>query len=382
MLRRRLGALFLFAAAIATVWFFLYFPPPAPERFTAEELAPMPMQDRIDAITSSMHFSGSDGVLLYIYTNNSVHSSVAGIRNRATDEPMDITLPIRMSSMTMVYTAAVIHALILDGKLSLDDPISKYVAPELIDGVPNASVATIRQVLNHTSGIPSYATLRNQFTNNWSEEVTLDRMLPLVRRLEATGVPGEHYSYSATGYLYLGKVAERVTGKAMARLYEEIILDVIEAPNTTYNIRYPVENGIHGYGDLVRPWADTYTLWEHSGPAAGLMAPPSEIAKFFGHLFFARGKLKHLGDAMLAETYPMDDGVQLQGLGVEAAMIGDGILVAGHSGTINGYSSFAYAIPAQQVLAVGFINSKHMHHLAVMLGNTLRAVQTPLPETL
>lgn len=380
MLRRRLGTLLLAAFGAATAWFFIYAPPPAPAIFTKEELAPMPLQDRMDAITSAMQFAGSDGAILFVYSHKSVHWSVAGVRNRVTEAPMDRELPIRMSSMTMVYTAAVIHVLIEEGLVSLDDPVTKHIPPELVNGVPNASIATVRQLLNHTSGIPGYATLRNQFVNNWKEEITLERMLPLVRKLPSTGTPGEHYAYSKTGYLYLGEIAERVTGKALGKLYEEKLLDVIGTPNTTYyNIRYPIENGIHGYGNLVQPWLDTYDFWEHSGPAAGLMAPPYEVAEFLGHLFFENGKLKHIGDAMLAETVPMNDGIQVQGLGVEAATLADGTLVAGQTGTINGYSSFGYAIPSEQVLAVGFINSKHMHHLSVMLTNTLWTVLTPEP---
>ena len=163
-------------------------------------------------------------------------SGAAGIASQDGQVPMSKGTPFYLASITKLYTATAIMRLYEKGVLSLDDPMSRYLPEELIQGIhvykgkDYSQEITIKELLSHTSGIADYYTEKpkggkslfelflEEPERSWTVVETIER----ARDLEPNFPPGTDASYSDTNFQLLGKVIEAITGKLLHILYEDI----------------------------------------------------------------------------------------------------------------------------------------------------------------
>jgi len=165
-------------------------------------------------------------------------SGAAGIASQDGQVPMTKDTPIYIASITKLYTATAIMRLYEKGALSLDDPMSRYLPKELIQGIhvykgkDYSYEITIKQLLSHTSGIADYYTekpkggksLFDLFLEKPERLWTVDETIARARNdLEPKFQPGTDASYSDTNFQLLGKVIEAVTVKPLHTVYEDFI---------------------------------------------------------------------------------------------------------------------------------------------------------------
>jgi D-alanyl-D-alanine carboxypeptidase len=165
-------------------------------------------------------------------------SGAAGIASQEGQVPMTKDTPIYIASIAKLYTATATMLLYEKGRLSLDDPMSKYLPEKLIRGIhvykgkDYSSEITIKQLLSHTSGIADYytekpkggKTLFEIFLEYPERSWTEDEMIERVRNdLKPNFKPGTGASYSHTNFQLLVKVIEAVTGKPLQIIYEDFI---------------------------------------------------------------------------------------------------------------------------------------------------------------
>jgi D-alanyl-D-alanine carboxypeptidase len=113
-----------------------------------------------------------------------------------------------LGSATKQFTAAAVMQLIEQGKVKLDDSIAAY-----LPSLPEAwRVVTVHQLLNHTSGIPNYTAVP-AWQIHWAEEKTPDSLIVYTTNLPMDFAPGTKYKYDNQGYILLGMIIERVTGR-------------------------------------------------------------------------------------------------------------------------------------------------------------------------
>ena len=138
------------------------------------------------------------------------------------DIPATAQTVYRIGSVTKQFTSVAIMQLVQQGKLSLDDEITKYV--------PNAPTygrrILVRHLMNHTSGIPSYTDIPT-FGPNIRLDLSHDSLLAIVRADSLQFEPGSHFYYNNTGYYLLGMIIEKVTGKK----YGDYLRDALFVPN-------------------------------------------------------------------------------------------------------------------------------------------------------
>ena len=141
----------------------------------------------------------------------------ADLENRV---PATTTTVYAIGSLTKSFTAAAILALADDGKLSLDDPLSKFVPsfPEPGRG------ATIRQLLNHTSGIRSMTSLGPRYWAQAGREIEPADLVALFAGEPSDFPPGTDYRYSNSGYVLLGLVVEKASGTSWGAYVKERLL--------------------------------------------------------------------------------------------------------------------------------------------------------------
>lgn len=195
-------------------------------------------------------------------------------------------------SVSKQFTAMAIMLLQKDGKLSIDDPVRKYI-PELPDyGVP----LTIRHMMTHTSGLRDWGSVES--IAGWprtSREYTHAHVLDIVSRQKSLNfTPGDHYSYSNTGYNLQAIIVSRVSGMSFADFSQQRIFKPLGLTHTSwrddhtrivkhraiayseqggeYKIEMPFEN-VHGNGGLLTTVGDLLKWNENFvHPAVGDMS--------------------------------------------------------------------------------------------------------------
>lgn len=374
---RFLKPLIVFVAAMALIGgslFTVYRDKTHPPRFVPEDFAGQDMQTNMQQIADATIEGGAPGVIIHIRQTGESRTVAAGVANKAAAQPMPTEIPLRIASISKLYTAAVIHHLRAQDMFELTTPIHELLPPEMFEGIPNADEATIRQLLQHTSGVPDYYDIRSYLFSDWREPITLERMLPVIRRQDATGEAGAEYHYSNTGFLLLGEIAETVSGRPMEALIEEVITSPLGLEATYYNQHQPVSEDIHGYGTYLRPWKDTHEYWEHSGPDGGIMASASDVSAFLAALLIEDGPLSRIGADMVGE-FVLRGPRRRQGLGIETIITRSGEELFGHTGDVFGYQTISHALPERGIVIVAQINCNCSALTSSLIGNLYRAVE-------
>lgn len=352
---RKFAVLLSLITALALMIWGIYGDPTNPPRLSTEQFKGGSLQESLNKIAEATIEGGAPGLVIVVRKDGQETAISAGVANKQTNEAMPINEPLRIGSVSKVYTASVILTLSKEGYFGLDEPISKYLPSSISDTIQNADKATIRQLLNHTAGIPDYYDIRSYLLQDWTQAVTLKRMLPVSARGEVEFSAGEKFSYSNMGYILLGDIAERTTGQTLGALIDKYIQTPLALNNTYYNIKHPENARIHGYGTIFRPWADTYHLWEHSGPDGGIVATASDTAKFLEALTFSGAPMQSIGQQML-ETTVTSDKRQEQGLGLMTIAGKNGTRLIGHTGDVFGYQTIAFSLPEESTVFVAQIN--------------------------
>jgi D-alanyl-D-alanine carboxypeptidase len=150
------------------------------------------------------------GVLVGVWSPRGTFVSATGVADLATGRPLKAAMQFKMASQTKTFTGNLILQLVGEGKVALDDHISEWIA-----GVPNGDQITIRELLNHTSG------LADGFTSPAIQAqvpagCTVDDLLTTEATFPPVAPPGTTWSYSNYGYNLLGRVVELATGQALS----------------------------------------------------------------------------------------------------------------------------------------------------------------------
>jgi D-alanyl-D-alanine carboxypeptidase len=300
------------------------------------------------AVNDSFPKAAAPGAVIAVQTPEGRWIKAVGVAKDKTDEPMEPGLHVRIGSVTKTFTGTALMRLAEKGELSLDDPISDYVAD-----VPRGGKITLSQLADMTSGIQSY-TKQDAFTDvlfNHPEKVwTPDEVLEIGIAEPPLFKPGTEFDYSNTNTVLLGLAIEKVTGETLGEVFSEQIFEPLGLTSTSW----PGKSA-----EMPEPYANGYTLQGQ---------PPDEPADatFFNPSWgFAAGDLISNADDMLvygralgtgeglltpefqeqriaslnADIPPLDENNQY-GIGISS---NHGWL--GHTGSLQGYNTTVYYHP-------------------------------------
>ena len=166
----------------------------------------------------------------------------------------------RIASVTKQFTAMLIMQMVQEGKISLDAPITKYLPNYRKD---TGDKVTIHQLLNHTSGIPDYLRLAKFRKIDTKNPYSLDEFVQYLCSDDLDFDPGTQWRYSNSGYMILGNVIAKVSGKTYWQVLDDKILGPLEMKNTGYDSTTPLlKNRASGYGKTLENYvnADYYDM--------------------------------------------------------------------------------------------------------------------------
>ena len=275
---------------------------------------------------------------------------LADIENEVPAAPQTVY---RIGSVTKQFTSVAVMQLIEQGKLSLDDEVTKYVPSAPTHG----RRILIRHLLNHTSGIPSYTDVGGSFGRVMRLDLPHDSLLATIRDDSLQFEPGSHFYYNNTGYFLLGMVIERVTGKR----YGDYLRDVLFTPNALASTVYCSEAPIIKH--RARGYNGGATMMNADYISMDLPFAAGSLCSTIGDLV-AWTRLLHSGKLVNASSFTtMTTPVKLSsgrpmsyGFGLSIDTLGSHRRVH-HGGGINGFISELAHYPDDSLTVVVLANT-------------------------
>ncbi|MCK7621830.1 beta-lactamase family protein [Streptomyces sp. RS10V-4] len=313
-------------------------PPAAAAPFTTR---PDTVQQGLDALVRS---DGMPAALAGV-TDGKGHTRAytAGVGDVATGAAVPRDGQVRIGSNTKTFTAVVVLQLVAEGKVKLDRHVDKYL-PGLLqgDGIDGGGI-TVRQLLQHTSGLPDYSKLLSDDIRYYEPRDLLD----LALRQKADFGPGKGWKYSNTNYLVAGLIVQKVTGHPLAVEIDRRVIRRAGLRHTYFpapgelRIRERHPKGYY-QASPGAPFVDA-TEWDPSWAwAAGqLVSTNSDLNRFAsellrGHLV-PEPQLKQMRRTVAAGR-PFAAGARY-GLGLVSTPLSCGGVYWGHGGSMTGYET-------------------------------------------
>jgi D-alanyl-D-alanine carboxypeptidase len=281
-----------------------------------------------------------------------------GLADRGSKRPADANTVYEIGSLTKQFTASAIMRLEAAGKLGLDDDISRYLPNFPLQG----HRVTIRNLLNHTSGIHSY-TSKPEWQPHWKDDLTPDSIVGFIARDTFDFAPGTAFRYNNTGYVLLGMIIERVSGHSYADYLESEFFKPLGLTRTHYCALHPTDpNVAKGYsgknGEFV-PAA--YLSLTHPFAAGAICSTARDIAIWEsafhqGRVLSPSAYARMTTATTLSTGKPVNYGFGLSLITMDVAKLGS-YKTFGHSGGINGFLSQQIYVPSDSLAVVVLTNS-------------------------
>ncbi|MFB6892707.1 serine hydrolase domain-containing protein [Kitasatospora sp. NPDC056327] len=299
-----------------------------------------PFQRRLTALVAD---GGAPGALAAVRDRNGrTRNHTAGVGDLATGARVPVDGQVRAGSNTKSFLAVVVLQLVAEGRVDLDASLDTYL-PGLVrgEGIDGRRI-TVRQVLQHTSGLPDYTDFLE--LSNTTRYFEPRELLDTALAHPADFAPGTAWKYSNTGYVIAGLIVQKVTGRPLGEEITKRVIDRIGLRHTYFPVQG--ESGIrerhpHGYfaEEPGAPLLDVTEMDPSWGWGAGaIVSTNTDLNRFFSALL--GGEL--LRPAQLAQMRttvpadPMGPGTRY-GLGLVSRPLPCGGVSWGHGGSIPGY---------------------------------------------
>lgn len=258
-------------------------------------------------------------------------------------KPITESTKFRIGSITKTYTAVMIFQLVEEGKLQLSDFLSKYF-PQ----IPNANKITIAQILSHRSGIPEL-----KVEGGWRLQTrTHEEVLEVIAKGKPIFEPDSQHLYSNTGYVLLGYIVEKVSGKSYQEALKQRITDKLGLKNTYFGIDNSNPNNNESLSYMhMDSWKEAQEInFSIPAGAGAIISTATDMAKFIQALF----DLKLISKGSLEQMKTMRDG---EGMGMEPFFFADKTLF-GHTGGSNVSGAWLAYEPTEKLAMAYMTNAK------------------------
>jgi peptidoglycan/LPS O-acetylase OafA/YrhL/CubicO group peptidase (beta-lactamase class C family) len=337
---------------------------PTPEPFSPE------LAQTLQGILDETVASGeTPGVVVSVrLPNGATWTGASGIADRSTDVAMQTDTRVRIGSLSKMFTAVAVLQLVEEGTLQLDAPVSQWL-PELL---PAGEQITIRNLLQHTSGLYDYLEDRKFVSEAYSDPNRIWQPEELVNyaiQFPPVFAPGAENSwdYSNTNYVLLGMVIEAATGNTLQQELQTRIFDPLDLQQTYSVIEKNVEGPqARGYS---RDSDQTDVSFSFAFGTANVVTTADDLQRFASALFtgkllkaetielmqqFVDGKGQYnmpeleYGLGLMRNRLPVDEAVQ--------SPSGEASRVVGHIGGFGGFRAAVWYAPESQMLLALSVN--------------------------
>ncbi|WP_250291750.1 serine hydrolase domain-containing protein [Frankia sp. CiP1_Cm_nod1] len=319
---------------------------------TAAHPAPEPDTSRIDpelrTLLSDGIAAGVPGAVVRVQDHRGIRQAAAGVADLATGAPLRPQARVRVGSITKTFVATVVLQLVGEGRLTLDRPVERWL-PGLLR---NGNKITVRQLLNHTSGLFDYTADPSLVAGIVRNRVFAPTELVAIAETHPGAfASGTAWEYSNTNYIVAGLLVESITHHPLGEELQRRIFKPLGLADTSF----PATTGelpgyyAHGYvpADLVptadgRPFDVTGLNPSHAWAAGAIVSSAKDVSHFYRSLMGGELLRARMLQEMKTTTVenPADPDFRY-GLGIERVQDRCGANW-GHSGAIFGYQTMAF----------------------------------------
>jgi D-alanyl-D-alanine carboxypeptidase len=343
------------------------------------------LQQKLQAKLDEWHKAGKfPGATLGVCTaDGNCFSLATGYSDTEAKRQMKPSDIMAAGSVGKTFAAAVALQLVKEGKIALDEKIEKYLGRETwFARLPNAKDITVRQLMNHTSGLIRYE-FKEQFTRDltanpdkvWRPEELVAYLLDEKAPFEA----GKGWDYSDTNYIVLGMIIERVTGKKFYDEAERRVLKPLKLKNTYPQDRREIRGLIQGYAGKDNPFGGKDQVLENGRfiinpqfewTGGGMVSNTEDLARWAKAMYEGKAFDAALLTEMLAGVPARLGRDTKYGLGVIIRPTPAG-LTYGHSGFFPGYMTDMMYFPEQKLALAVQVNTSVPQNLGKPLSRVL-----------
>ncbi|MGW6984543.1 serine hydrolase domain-containing protein [Streptomyces sp. NPDC054932] len=341
-----------------------------------------PTTPDLEALTQALRnttAAGAPGAMARFSGPDGVSVRTVGVRDKVTGAAMDPQARFRIGSVSKTFTSVVLLQLVNEGRIDLDTAVNHYL-PGLL---PDDRI-TVRHLLTHRSGladytnamfdktVPGFESVRNKVFS-YQELVNLSLAEP------RTTEPGVAYRYSNTNFVVVGMLIEKATGNGVAKEYERRIIKPLKLRNTSYVHPGTQIKGLHARGYLHpdeagAPLVDSTeqtVSWAQS--AGAVIANPADLNTFTSALLGGRLLPARMMDLMTTVTPTDATNTRHYGLGLRRYDLSCGTSVYGHTGTVQGFYTYAFSTRDGRRSLSAMANTSNKGEANTALGGTLEA---------
>ena len=311
------------------------------------------LESKIDKILKDQFKSNETGVSALVAKDGKViYRKAFGKANLELDVDMTPENVFEVGSITKQFTSVAILMLLEEGKLSLEDDITKFIS----DYPTNGKKITIHHLLTHTSGIKSYTSMQG-----FGKVMTIDKS-PLIfidffKNEPMDFDPGEKYKYNNSGYFILGYIIEKVSGIPYPKFIKERIFDKINMNSSYYGSHSEViKNRASGYRKKGNTFFNAQYISLKLPYAAGsIMSTVDDMLKWQTAITTDVFVKEETIDKAFT-NYTLNNGDKINyGYGWSIDEL-NGVPTIEHGGAIPGYLSMGIFVPSKNVYAIVFSN--------------------------
>jgi CubicO group peptidase (beta-lactamase class C family) len=311
-------------------------------------------QTRIDRVLASAFPPDGPGAAVIAVQNGEVMLRKGyGLADLELGVPIQPEMVFRVASITKEFTAALVLQLVEEGAISLEDEITDFLPDYPLRG----NKVTLRHLLTHTSGIPTFQAVPG-FQDHVRLDHTVEETLAIFAGEPFEFLPGERYSYSSSGYIVLGAILERVTGKTFEELLQERIFGAVGMQSACLGshdriIPRRVKGYTVGREGVINSPIVSMTMAFSSG---GLLMSVDDLAAWdealYGDRVLGGESRKAMWSAHMLESGQATE----YGLGwMVTEFLGHKVLM--HDGSIDGFLSTAWRLPDDRIFVAVLTNS-------------------------
>lgn len=212
-----------------------------------------------------------------------VHAAATGFRDLESRTPMTVDTLFRVQSMTKPVTAVAIMLLVDEGRLTLTDPVAKYIPA--FPASPTGRLANIRDLLTHTAGL-SGDDPSELHAIGGKQKLNLAELTPYLLKMKVQWAPGSRYEYSGPGFNLLGRIVEVVAGESFDLFVARRILEPLGMNDTSFFARPGDRNRmahvyrIDGSRLVSQPDDQSNPETRLPNPAGGLYSTAADMSRF------------------------------------------------------------------------------------------------------
>lgn len=307
----------------------------------------------IDALIAKKYSKDGPGISLLIAKNGkAIYQNQNGLANIELQVPINENSVFEVGSITKQFTAVCILMLEEQGKLSINDEITKYIP----DYPTNGQTITIHHLLNHTSGIKSYTSMPS-FRKQDRIDLTPSELIDVFKNEPMDFNPGESYRYNNSGYVLLGHIIEVISKQSYADFLQENIFTPLKMNASYYgSMKKIIPNRASGYSPNSEGMANANYLSLTLPYAAGSIMSTTGDLLIWQNAMSANKLISNAIYEKATNGSILNNGEDINyGYGW---MKGDisGSRTIEHSGGIYGYQSNGIYFPDEDIYVIGLTN--------------------------